>query len=345
MIQTIPAGNVPFGQFLFFGNLWRPIMKSILRRTASAAFLVLTSGGVAKACSSCGCFLNTDWASQGYSVRPGWSADLRWDRIVQDRSWTGTNEYTGPTSFDTATEYQRRTTTNTVTLGIDWVPAPDWGASLSLPWSDRSHTTLAPGDSGISGSQSDAIGDLRLLGRWQGLLPNHEVGLQLGLKLPTGKTSVEFSSGPQSGESVDAGLQPGTGSTDLLAGMYQSHPWAAGAISHFVQASVQVPIPHKDSFRPGTAVDGNLGLRWKALSWLDPQIQVDCRWEGQESGDGADRDNSGSFRVDLGPGVSAPVVPGRLELFGFVDLPVFLWARGLQLEPSYSVSMGLRASM
>jgi len=307
---------------------------------------VVSFSGTACACSSCGCFLNTDWASQGYSVRSGFSADLRWDGIFQDQLWSGTGKYTGPTSFDTSTEYQRRTTTNTVTLGIGWVPDPDWGLSLSLPWSDRTHSTLAPGDSDISGSHSDAIGDVRLQGRWQGLLPNHELGFQLGVKLPTGETGVNFNSGPQAGTPLDAGLQPGTGSTDLLAGVYESHPWIGGAISHFAQASAQVPVFHKSDFKPGTAVNGNLGMRWKALSWLVPQLQVDSRWEGQESGALADADNSGSFRVDIGPGVSAPVIRGKLELFGFVDIPVYQWARGLQLvQSSPSLSVGLRASM
>jgi len=48
------------------------------------------------------------------------------------------------------------------------------------------------------------------------------LGVQLGVKLPTGHygTAVNFNSGPNVGTPLDASLQAGTGSTDLIVGAY-----------------------------------------------------------------------------------------------------------------------------
>ena len=63
-------------------------------------------------------------------------------------------------------------------------------------------------------------------------MPNHNLGVQLGVKLPTGQygASVRFNDGPAAGTPLDASLQPGTGSnaTTLSVGMrYEAQPkWA-----------------------------------------------------------------------------------------------------------------------
>src|SRR5208283_3351943 len=82
----------------------------------------------------------------------------------------------------------------------------------------------APGQ--ISGASVNSLGDARLIASYQGFLPTHNLGLQLGVKLPTGDygTTVNFNNGPNRGTPLDASLQAGTGSTDLIVGTYFFKP-------------------------------------------------------------------------------------------------------------------------
>jgi hypothetical protein len=61
-----------------------------------------------------------------------------------------------------------------------------WGVNLQLPWYDRYHTTIAEGDTEVSTSHSRDFGDARILARYMGLTDDRSLGLQAGLKPPTG---------------------------------------------------------------------------------------------------------------------------------------------------------------
>ena len=50
--------------------------------------------------------------------------------------------------------------------------------------------------------------------------------------------------------------------------------------------------------------------------------------------------NSGATLVYLSPGATLTLTD-QLKVYGFVQLPVYQRVTGLQLEPRYSVSMGL----
>ena len=48
------------------------------------------------ACASCGCSINSDWSAQGLSPIAGWSADLRYDYLNQNKLWKGTSSISPP---------------------------------------------------------------------------------------------------------------------------------------------------------------------------------------------------------------------------------------------------------
>ena len=193
---------------------------------AAGAFLALAAPQAAYACLACGCTLNADWASQGMLSQPGWSVDLRHDVLDQSDLRSGT----GPVNraaigYPTDDEIQQKTFNHFTTLTIDDGIDGDWGVTLQLPWFDRFHTTIAEGDTGVSGVGFSQFGDARILARYTGFARAGDWGLQFGLKLPTGKTDVDFQTGPQAGTLLDRGLQPGTGSTDaLMGGIRVRHP-------------------------------------------------------------------------------------------------------------------------
>ena len=318
--------------------------SSFFRRPGGAAFaaaaLLAATSVPGFACSSCGCTLDADWATQGVTTRTGWTADLRYDYARQDDLRSGLHRVDRASiELPGDDEIQRLTINRTTTATLDWGMAPDWGVTFQLPWIERRHTTIAEGDTELSSSRSNSIGDARVTARYTGFSVAQDWGLQFGLKLPTGDShGVDFDGGPQQGEALDRGLQPGTGSTDLLLGAFRF-----GALSPelqwFGQAVLQLPIAHESAFRPGNALNASAGLRYR-LGSVVPQAQFNARMEKRESGSEADQPNSGSTLVYFSPGATWAVAD-RTSLYLFGQVPVYQRVNGLQLEPKWSASAGV----
>ncbi len=294
----------------------------------------------ALACSSCGCTLNADWATQGLGSSRGWRFDLRTDYFNQSQLRSGTDSVErGSIVLPNESEVQQSTINRNTTLGAEYSPNANWGISVLLPTFDRFHTTIGEGDTEVSSSQSRGIGDLRLIARYAGFSPDHTSGIQFGVKLPTGRTDDTFRSGPMTGEIIDRGLQLGTGSTDLLIGAYHFGALAQNW-DYFAQGLLQVPVTSKDGFKPGNGVNLSLGTRYVASSFFVPQVQVNVRAEKRESGINADIPNSGATLAYLSPGFTLNF-SRRFAAFVFVQTPIWQRVNGLQLEPRYSISAGL----
>ena len=319
-------------------------MKPARRRTAFNASLALVAAAsvlpaTALACSSCGCTLSSDWGAQGHSSGPGWRVDARYDYFVQDQLRTGTGKFDrGSVSFPADQEIQQQTANRNLTVTLDYSASPVWGVSVVVPYFDRYHTTIVDGDTDVSTSHTTSIGDIRVIGRYQGFSPDHSTGVQFGLKFATGDIHNNFIDGPQAGSALDRGLQPGTGTTDLLIGFFNF-----GALNrewdYFVQAMLQQPLAAREDFKPGTGLNATVGLRYVANEMLTPHIQINTRIEKRESGANADVDNSGATLVYLSPGVTYRLTHSA-SVYGFVQVPIYQRVNGLQLEPRYSVSAG-----
>jgi hypothetical protein len=300
--------------------------------------------GQVLACSSCGCTLSSDWVSQGYTAEAGFRLDLRFDAFNQDvlRSGTGTIDRRSVV-LPAEREIQRETLNRNTIVTLDYSPTPVWGVDVQVPYFDRFHTTVAPGDTAISTSATSSVGDVRVLGRFQGFSPDRTTGVQFGLKLATGSFDNTFRAGPQEGTVVDRGLQPGTGTTDLLVGVYHFGALGRGW-NYFAQALVDQPLDSRDGFRPGSGVNVNLGVRWAAGRLISPQLQLAVRTEERESGANADVANSGATLAYLGPGINARLGES-LSVYAFVQVPVYARVNGYQLEPRYLASIGLHVGL
>jgi hypothetical protein len=311
---------------------------------AAGACLAIAAPDAALACLACGCTLNADWASQGLVSQPGWSLDLRHDILDQSELRSGTGRVDRQAiTFPTDDEIQVKTFNHFTTLSIDDGIDEDWGVTLQLPWIDRFHTTIAEGDTAVSSVGFSQFGDARILGRYTGFSRAGDWGLQFGLKLPTGKTGVDFVAGPQAGTPLDRGLQPGTGSTDALLGAFAFGTLGdehASTWGWFGNALLQVPVAHDSTFRPGHSLTMTGGLRWMAFGNVAPQAQFNARFDGRESGPGSDAPNSGDTLVSFSPGLSWAAT-SRFSVYAFGQLPVYQRVDGLQLEPRWSLSAGM----
>jgi hypothetical protein len=307
---------------------------------AAAGFLAPS----ALACSSCGCTLSSDWLVQGGQYS-GFHADFRFDYFNQDDLRSGTRGVNrGSIELPSEHEVQQETVNRNYNLFLDYAPqASDWGFSAQVPWFDRYHTTIAEGDTEVSTSHTKTLGDVRLLARYRGLSDDKSVGMQFGVKLPTGSIHNDFISGPQQGEPLDRGLQPGTGTTDLLVGAY-----TFGAMNRdwdwFGEAILQQPLNSREDFKPGTGLNVTLGARYMSLEHVRPQIQVNARIEGREKGLNADVDNSGATLVYLSPGVNVKLTDSA-SLYGYVQVPIYQRVNGLQIEPRWSASVGVHFAL
>lgn len=293
------------------------------------------------ACSSCGCTVGTEWANQGYSTATGLRLDLRYDLVDQNELRLGYKsvDKTRYVPSDPAQEIQQGTLTRFYTVGADYGISRDWGVDVQLPYLDRDHQTLGAAGEPVSASHASGIGDLRILARYQGIFEDRTLGLQFGLQLPTGPFHGRFDSGPEAGGAVDRGLQTGNGTTGLLLGAYNfaaiSRDW-----DRFEQLQLRQPLDSREQFRPGTQVLASLGLRYVANPALIPQLQLNLKWEGHETGAQGDYANSGSRTAYLSPGLTVRVT-GGLAAYGFVQVPVYQYYHGLQLAPAYTVTAGL----
>src|SRR5208283_908587 len=94
-------------------------------------------------------------------------------------------------------EIEKETINRYLTLGVSYRPNADWNINLLVPYVERDHWTYGqqqqpytPSESApdqVSGAHVSNLGDVKLIGSYQGLLPTHNLGLQLGVKLPTGQ--------------------------------------------------------------------------------------------------------------------------------------------------------------
>ncbi len=312
--------------------------------------------GISAACASCGCTLSPDWEILGISNNPGFRMDLRYDYLNQNQLRSGTASIS-PTLASRYTpdgknqEVEKFTNNRYLTLGLDYSLNQDWGINLQLPYIRRDHSTLGTASDGITAgdgggqydSSTSAMGDVKLVVRYQGLNKLHNIGLMLGLKLPTGsytQTGTSSDAGAPGSVAIDRGLQPGTGTSDLILGAYASRQ-LQGDWDSFIQGIYQRALNSRDNYRPGNGINLNLGIRYTGFEKWTPSLQLNARKVAHDSGSNADTSSTGGTLIYLSPGVSVPASE-QLALYGFVQLPLYQDVRGVQLTPRYTVSVGAR---
>jgi hypothetical protein len=322
-------------------------MPVIVRARAAsvlfAAFVVVLLSWLprpAMACASCGCSLSSN-AAMGYTSRPGWVLSLQYDYIDQNQLRHGTGSASTP---PVGQEFEKQTLNQYITAGLTYAPDSKWNLRLLLPYVIRDHTTYGtyspPSPLVASDSHSSSIGDAKLIANYQGFLPTRNLGVQFGVKLPTGAygNAVNFSSGPLAGTPLDASLQPGTGSTDLILGGYYYR-----AISQnydaFGELSYQSAVATRDDYRPGDKTTLTAGLRYEAHPKWTPQLQLNIAYKGSDTGLNGDPANTAGMLVYLSPGITAAVAK-KSQLYGFLQVPVYWNLDGYQLMPEWTASLG-----
>lgn len=314
-------------------------MKTIL---LAATLVAGTAATPAFACASCGCTLTSDWLSQGLVSQPGTTVALRYDDVPQTELRTeGHAVSDAGTALPADREIERYTYNHYVTASVDHQFTSDWGVNVQIPFVYRPHETFGEDETDPSFSHTAGIGDVRITARWQGFeTPGCITGVQVGVILPTGRFRQRFRSGPEAGEIVDRGLQPGTGTIQAVAGAYLFGKLSAD-FDYILQVQGQVPLDSRDLYRPGAAIQFSAGTHFTRWRGITPQLEVNFRASGKDSGVNSDRDNSGGEQLYIAPGAIVGV-GARASLFGYVQVPIYERVNGYQLVPEYTATVGVQ---
>jgi hypothetical protein len=337
-------------------------MNHSINRAGAAALSLAIAPAASWACATCGCTVNSD-AAMGYSSASGWRINLEYTYINQDELRSGTST-SGPAAVVNnpsnpalgGGEIEKQTINHYATLGLSYRPNSDWNFSLLVPYVTRDHTTygtqLAPytpsetAPDQISGAHVSNLGDIKLIANYQGLLPTHNLGLQFGVKLPTGQygTAVNFNSGPNVGTPLDASLQAGTGSTDLIVGAYYYQPVSQN-FDAFASVQFQSAVEHKlnqpgDDFREGNSTTMSIGLRYEQYPKVIPQLQLNLFRKSADQGALADTTDTAGTVAYLSPGLTAQLVH-KLYAYTVLQFPVYSNLSGYQLFPHWTATAGL----
>jgi hypothetical protein len=305
----------------------------------------------------------------GYSALPGWRVNLEFDFIDQDQLRSGTDAIS-PTQVAPLNspiphqEIERQTINRYWNLGVAYSPNPDWSVLALIPYIDRSHTTYGnatPGElvgSQISGADATGLGDVKLIGNYQGILPTHNLGIQFGIKLPTGdyggqnvnsgalvgRDPTLFTGGPNRGSALDTSLNPGTGSTDLIVGAYY-YQAVSQNFDAFINGQFQSAISEQldqsgANFRPGNQESMSFGVRYEANPDWVPQLQVNLTHKSSDQGALADTTDTSGVVSYLSPGMTVALGHG-LHGYGFIQLPIYSKLGGYQLFPRWTATLGV----
>jgi hypothetical protein len=314
-----------------------------VKRLLLAALALGVATGAAASCGTAFCMVNTSWNVQGVWTEPGLRVDLRFEYIDQDQPRAGSRKVgVGEISHH---HDEVRTVNRNWLATADYAFSEAWGVSATLPVLDRSHAHIHNhGGAKLFDSWNfTEAGDVRVLGRRQWRAENVAAqrldffGVTFGLKLPTGKDDVRNAGG----ELAERTLQPGSGTTDVLAGGYFRRVLASGS-SWFVDALIQAPLNEHDQFKPGRRASVDLGYRMEASDKLGVMLQLNAQHKSRDRGSDAEPEDSGARFLFLSPGLSYALTPSW-QVYGFLQLPIYQYVNGVQLTADWAVVAGVSA--
>jgi hypothetical protein len=296
-----------------------------LARAAGAALLFwLATPGSARACA-CGCGIYEVGTSSMIPTGTGIETFFDYDYQDQNQNWSGNSEAPAADNGD------KNIRTSWYNFGYQQMFNNTWGLRLEVPYEDRHFVTTggATGDEIVT-VNFNGIGDIRLQGIYTGFSPDLSAGLLFGVKLPTGRYTVE-----DGYDDVDRDSQIGSGSTDLLLGGYQRFDLGSGSDwKGFSEALLDVPVLIQSQYRPGTEFDLSVGAYYRGLRFgrltIAPIGQIKLSVRGQDTGANATYPvASGFVRVLAAPGLELDMRP--FKVYSDVELPLYEHVTGDQL--------------
>jgi len=306
--------------------------NACIRLLIATAFLIALAPARAWACA-CGCGVFEVGTPSLFPHEAGGTVWLEYDFQNQYLNWRATQIASAEANGD------KMIRTHFFTLGAQYMFNHDWGVMAELPYWFRYFKSTS--DSGqIYGTNFNSIGDIRLEGMYTGLSEDMSTGLLGGVKVPSGWWTHS---------TADRDTQIGTGSTDLLLGVYHlgAFPTRLGSLSltfrdrpfnWFGQANFDLPLWEQANYTPGREFDGAAGIYYDfglvgPLKELAPMVSVLWSDRTRDEGQVSDPTDSGYTRLLIAPG--AEIKFWGVRLYGDIELPFFQNMRGNQLTAPF----------
>jgi hypothetical protein len=309
-----------FSSFL----LHSPRLSSAGTATLAALLLLGLAPQRSLGCA-CGCGIFEVGTSAMLPTAPGAMLFFNDDYQDQNHNWSGTAEAPAAHNDD------KEISTNFFTTGLQYLFNRSWGAQIEIPYDTRYFkTTGGAGGDDIVSLRWSQLGDVRLQGIYTGFSSDLSTGLTFGVKLPSGSYTHNDAYGD-----VDRDSEIGTGSTDLLLGVFHRGNLASGSTwQWFSQANLDQPILFSAGYRPGLEVDAAIGIHYNGWTMgsasITPIAQVLGSDRARDSGpNAADPVASGYQRVLLSPGVEINVQ--AVSFYADVERPIYQHMTGNQL--------------
>jgi hypothetical protein len=307
---------------------------------AAAAGACIGSAGVGASCGSAFCTVNSDWTSETAIAEPGSLLDLRYEYINLDQPRAGTRDLAVgeiPHHHDEVSTANRNWL-----LSYSHTFDSNWGVSVVVPFVSRRHFHVHNhrGSPVPERWSFDELGDVRVVGRYQ--VPGGDSlkpvtsGISFGVKLPTGRTNIANGDG----DVAERTLQPGSGTTDAILGAYIHQRLPQFDASWFAQVQYQHALKTHDEFKPGDRFGFDVGYRHGITDQFGALIQLNVSIRQRDRGAQAEPEDSGGRTIALSPGLSFAVTPA-MQLYAFVQLPVYDYVNGVQLTAKRAYVAGV----
>jgi hypothetical protein len=304
---------------------------------AAAIACALAAPPAGASCGSAACLVNTQWQIHGIPTEAGGTLfQLQYDYIKQDTLLAG-SQRTSVAPVD-ADALEQETRSQTLIASLDYTFDRYWGVTATLPVVSKNHDHLADpyGDPTPESWNFTDVGDARIVGRYRFAASDAaSTGVQFGVVVPTGPTSVSNASGTV----AERSLQPGTGAISGVLGLYTNYASHDGSL-WFAQLQFQGAMTAKDDYRPGNQLLLTGGVSWPVSDSVALLGQLNALWRGRDSGVNAEPDDSGGRSLFVSPGLSYTVSPS-VQLYAFAQLPLYRYVNGTQLAVNWAAVAGV----
>jgi hypothetical protein len=289
-----------------------------LALTFAFAAPVFPTSQTALACA-CGCGVFAVGTSSNFPTDAGAMAYVEYDFMNQNKNWSGNASAPAENNDD------KRIRTSFYTAGFQYVFDDGWGVMAEIPYWSRYFKTTDDDTGDIVGFKHGAVGDVRLQASYSGFSDDRTTGVTFGVKLPTGDFSYQ---------GFDRDTSIGTGSTDILLGVYHVGNLTADySWNWFANAQIDAPVASQAGYTPGGEADAVVGISYNDWSVgnvkIAPILEAIASYRLHDSGINADRPDSGYQRALIAPGVEFDV--SNIKIYANVALPVYQHVTGNQL--------------
>src|SRR3569623_3217147 len=311
-------------------------MNSIWQTGLALPLLLLPLAATAS-CGSAVCTINTDRDTQ-----PPWQdnatrLDLRMEMIHQNQLRSGTDKTTA--AGVTGEHDEIKTLNRNMVASVSHAFSSSLCVTLQAPLVSRDHPHVS---NGVGGPDPESrnftrLGDVRVLAhlRLDDAQSAHgqAYGLIGGVKLPTRSPKVRNADG----ELAERALQPGSGSTDVIAGGFVSGYLAQPG--WHTQMNWQHAVSERQDYQPGDHVSLDAGVTYP-LGAVHALAQINLLWRGHDSGSNAEPADSGGKYAYFSPGLAVPV-GHNAQIYGLVQLQLYKSVNGTQLTADWAATLGL----